>query len=230
MRIHCFQHVTFENPGTILEWVKENNHFITYTPIYEASHQLPSLDDLDLLLIMGGYMNAEKEDEFPWLREEKQFIRQAIEANKKILGICLGAQLISSALGSRVYTANEKEIGFFPVSFVKYQGHTSFDHFKSPYMVFHWHGDTFDLPVGAKLLASSGICKNQAFTIGENVIALQFHLEMNIEILENMLLHEGKELKENGPYIQSKKQIQNAFSILQQNKLDMFRLIDKFVE
>src|SRR5436305_1218026 len=117
MQIHCFQHVAFETPATILEWIDQHDHSINYTYFFEKDHTLPVLEEVDCLLVMGGPMNVDEEEKFPWLKEEKQMIRQAIDAGKKVIGICLGSQLIAAALNKKVYAGKEKEIGFFPVTF-----------------------------------------------------------------------------------------------------------------
>jgi GMP synthase-like glutamine amidotransferase len=230
MHIHCLQHVTFENPGTIVEWAKNHHHIISYTHFFEENFTLPNVADIDALLIMGGYMNVDEETKYPWLEAEKNFIKQAIDANKKVMGICLGSQLIAAALGCKVYYASEKEIGFFPVSFANDAlQHSLFNHFTNPYNVFHWHGDTFDLPINAQLIASTNTCKHQAFLINNNVLALQFHFEMNENVIEDMLLHDGHELSEEGTFIQTRETIRQQYHYLQQNKKDMFLLLDKFL-
>ncbi len=229
MQIHCLQHVSFENPGTIAEWVASNHYSISYTNFFEKNFSLPAINEFDALLIMGGYMNVDEEDKFSWLKEEKQLIKQAIEAGKKVIGICLGSQLIASALAMKVYAGNEKEIGFFPIQFTSgVLAHPLFNHFQNPYTVFHWHGDTFDLPVNAQLIASTDVCRHQAYLIGDTVLGLQFHFEMNEKVIEDMLLHDGHELEEKGRYISGKDEIRNNYNHLQQNKKDMFHLLDKF--
>ena len=133
MNIHCFQHIAFETPGTILDWAKQNNHAVTYTYFFAEGYLIPSLNNIDLLIIMGGFMNVEEEEKFPFLIEEKQFIKRAIEAGKKVIGICLGSQLIAAALGSNVYQSKEKEIGFFPITFTDAAlQHPLFNHFSAP--------------------------------------------------------------------------------------------------
>jgi len=229
MRIHCLQHVAFESPGTIIEWAAQHGHTITYTYFFEQGRRLPLLTEFDALLIMGGYMNVDEEAEFPWLKEEKTFISQSIAAGKKLLGICLGAQLIAAAMGARVYKGKEKEIGFLPLQFpVGKKRDPLLDHFADEYLLFHWHGDSFDLPADAQLLASTTACKHQAFTVGNNVLALQFHPEMNEDTIEQMLLHDGKELEEKGIYIQSVEAVRNGYVYLERNKRDLFVLLDKF--
>lgn len=229
MRIHCFQHVEFENPGTIADWVEINHHFISYTYFFAENYSLPLLRDIDALLIMGGNMNADEKEKFPWLTEEKHFIKQAIDAGKKVIGICLGSQLVAAALSKKVYGSAEKEIGFFPVTFTdEALAHPLFNHFGNTYTVFHWHGDTFDLPATAQLIASTANCCHQAFLIGSTVIGLQFHFEMNEKVIGDMLLHDGHELEEKGSYIQSAPEIKEQVRYLIQNKKDIFLLLDKF--
>lgn len=229
MHIHCFQHVAFENPGTILNWANEHHHSVSYTYFFDENHSLPLLSDIDALIVMGGYMNVDEADKFPWLAIEKEFIRQAIDAEKKVIGICLGSQLIASALNCKVYPASKKEIGFYPVTFTTDAlQHPLFNHFTNPYAVFHWHGDTFNLPANAQLIASTKSCLHQAFLIGFNVLALQFHFEMNVQVIEDMLLHDGHELEEKGNFIQSIETIREQYDCLQENKRDMFLLLDKF--
>jgi GMP synthase-like glutamine amidotransferase len=229
MKIHCLQHLAFENPGTIAEWAAANNHSISYTYFFKPGFTLPLPGDFDMLLIMGGYMNVDEERKFPWLKKEKDFIKKSIDAGKKVTGICLGAQLIAAALGNKVYKGKEKEIGFFPIHFTNEAlSHPLFSHFENPYTVFHWHGDTFDLPEGAMLVASTDVCKHQAFLIKNNVLGLQFHFEMNEDCIEGMLLHDGRELNDKGNFIATAEEIFDNYSCLQQNKEGLFKLLDKF--
>jgi GMP synthase (glutamine-hydrolysing) len=204
MHIHCFQHVPFETPGNIRGWAGRNGHPITYTHFYQPDPSFDGLGDAGLLLILGGAMNADEEDRFAWLVREKEHIRRFAEGGKKVLGICLGSQLIVSALGGRVYAAPEREIGFFPVHFnAEAARHPWFASFATPAPFFHWHGDTFDLPPGAERLAWSEGCANQAFRIGDRVVGIQFHPEADHETLADMLRYDGHELAEAGPFIQS---------------------------
>jgi GMP synthase-like glutamine amidotransferase len=229
MHIHCFQHLPFETPGTILQWIERHNHTITYTNFFEKDYSLPKPGEYDCLLIMGGYMNVDEEEKFPWLKEEKQQIKKSIDAGKKVIGICLGSQLIAAALCKKVYKGKEKEIGFFPVTFSdETLEHSLFNHFSKEYTVFHWHGDTFDLPDNAQPVASTPACANQAFIIGNNVIGLQFHFEMNETVIEEMILHGDDELLEKGNYIQGADEVRKGYHWLQQNRKDIFILLDKF--
>jgi GMP synthase-like glutamine amidotransferase len=229
MTIHCLQHVPFETPGSIAIWAAKNNHAIHYTYLFEENYRLPAANDFDMLLVMGGYMNVDEEEKFPWLRTEKALIQSAVEAGKKVLGICLGAQLIAAALGSRVYAGAAKEIGFFPLQFSDAAlAHPLFSHFSNPYPVFHWHGDTFGLPAGVLLLASTPACAHQGYLINNRVLGLQFHFEMTEPVIEAMLHHDGHELEETGPYIQTAENIRQGYRYLPQNQKDIFLLLDKF--
>jgi len=179
MHAHYLQHVPFEGLGSIGPWLESAGWQITMTKFYEST-LLPDPNQLDLLIVMGGPMSGNDEEHFPWLRIEKKFIRQAIQSGKAVLGICLGAQLIAGALGETVYPNRRKEIGWFPIEGITHQKEFTFC-FPPSLEVFHWHGETFDLPEDAVLLARSEACENQAFQFGKNVIGLQFHLETTPE-------------------------------------------------
>lgn len=204
MRAHYLQHVPFEGLGSIAPWLEAAGYQVTATRLFEAP-ALPEPEMPDLLVVMGGPMSVNDEDEFPWLVAEKQFIRAVIDAGTPVLGICLGAQLIASALGARVYPNDEKEIGWFPIQGIASADDTHFS-FPASVEVFHWHGETFDLPPGGVRLAQSGACKNQAFQFGTSVIGLQFHLETTPESAREIVHHCRDELIPS-TYIQTDKEI-----------------------
>ena len=176
MKAHYLQHVPFEGLGSIETWLQSVRADVTVTKFFEDP-ALPAVDDLDLLVIMGGPMSVNDEADHPWLAAEKQFIRKAIEKDKAVIGICLGAQLIAGAMGATVYPNKEKEIGWFPVTGTQSDNAEEFFAFPQELLVFHWHGETFDLPDGAMRLARSDACHNQAFQLDSRTIGLQFHLE-----------------------------------------------------
>jgi GMP synthase-like glutamine amidotransferase len=152
-------------------------------------------------------MSVNDEAERPWLKGEKQAVRDAIARDVPVLGICLGAQMIASALGARVYRSAVKEIGWFPIQAVA--AGTSTFALPPERTVFHWHGETFDLPEGAVRLARSAACANQAFQLQENVIGLQFHLETTrdgaLALLENC-----REDLSVGPYVQAEDDLRSV--------------------
>jgi len=154
-------------------------------------------------------MSVNDEQTIPWLAEEKRFIRDAISAGKRVLGVCLGAQLIANALGASVYPNREKEIGWFAVQSVDQASDASTFRFPKSVDVFHWHGETFDLPVGSVRLARSDACENQAFQFGASVIGLQFHLETTPESAREIVSHCKDELQASR-YIQSESDILSA--------------------
>jgi len=177
MKVHYFQHVPFEGLGSIEPWMKLKSAQISATKFYKDPY-LPRVHEIDWLIVMGGPMSANDEQTYPWLKAEKKFIAEAITAGKNVLGVCLGAQLIASALGARVYPNRNREIGWYPIECFAERENTSLKNiFPSHMEAFHWHGETFDLPAHAVHLARSEGCDNQAFCIGEHVLGLQFHLE-----------------------------------------------------
>ncbi len=228
LHIHYFQHVPFEDLGYIEIWCREQGHLLSSTKWFENG-SLPELFDIDWLIVMGGPMGVYDNDEFKWLDIEKQYIKQCIDAGKIVIGICLGAQLIASALGAKVYPNKEKEIGWFPVQLTE-TGKRSpwFNDFPNTFTVLHWHGDTFDLPEGAELLVKTNACVNQAFSWQTNVLALQFHFETTAPSLKNMIKNCGHELVE-GDYIQSQADLENgAGNIMVANSL-LEKILNKAV-
>lgn len=225
MHIHYLQHEPFEDLAAIFSWTNKPGNKISCTKLYEE-HRLPSLDDIDLLIIMGGAMGVYEEEKHTWLKEEKQFIRKSIDAGKKVVGICLGAQLIAAALGSKVYRNKEKEIGWFEIEFTPDAKQNKYFHtFPSSLTVFHWHGDTFDLPEGAVHIAKSKACRNQAFTFGGNVVALQFHIEATEKSIKELAYNCREEMID-APYIQKEEEVmKNVYLTKEMNKL-MFDILD----
>lgn len=223
-KVHCFQHVSFEDMGCMEEWFLANDFQISYTRFFQ-NDSIPDVEEYDWLVIVGGPMGIYDETEHPWLIKEKLAIRDAIEANKIVLGICLGAQLLADVLGAKVYKNQYKEIGWWNIQLSDDDNFLNTDK-ESEYSIFHWHGDTFDLPEDSVLLASSAACKNQAFRLGENVLALQFHFEVTEKNLKRMLEHGVSELN-GGKYIQSAGQILAKKQLIEENNQRMFSLLKK---
>jgi GMP synthase (glutamine-hydrolysing) len=149
--------------------------------------------DADLAIVLGGPIGVYERERYPWLESELSALRTRLKFNRPTLGICLGAQLIAAALGARVYPSGTKELGWAPLQ-LSAEGHESPLGLLGSHPVLHWHGDTFDLPQGASLLASTQACQNQAFALGERVLGLQFHLEADPERLEQWLVGHSLEL------------------------------------
>ena len=207
MRLHFIQHVPFEGIGNIQGWADNQGWKISGTRIY-AGEKLPAPDEFDWLVVMGGPMNIYEEREYPWLATEKEFIKRAIEKDKIVIGICLGAQLIADLLGGPVVRNRCKEIGWFPVT-LRPEGGDSlpFRGFPGQFPALHWHGDTFLPPPGAKMLAESEACSAQAFSFnGERVLGLQFHMESSVESVRALVDNCSDELVD-GEYIQSSEEI-----------------------
>jgi len=207
MHAHYFQHVPFEGLGSMDAWLREAGYQISVTRRY-AGERAPDPADIDLLIVMGGPMSVNDEAGYPWLVAEKDFIRRWIHADRPLLGVCLGAQLIASALRARVYPNAVKEIGWFPVTAVTPLPEHAF-RFPPEQTVFHWHGETFDLPPGAIHLARSTGCEHQAFQVGRHVIGLQFHLETTREAAAALIANCRNELT-SAPYIQDETTLRSA--------------------
>ena len=223
-KAHYLQHVAFEGLGYIKDWLQQNNFELTATEFYKPGYQLPDPDQLDILIVMGGPMGIYDQAAYPWLTKEKAFIKNCIDKGVKVLGICLGAQLIAGVLGARVHPATHKEIGWYDLQLDQSQLLTeqtvkpadAYLHsflqglFQDDRIVFHWHGDQFELPPGWRGLLRTKANINQAFTFQSQVLALQFHLEVTQETLMAMLRHGEEELLRQDapggifPYIQTK--------------------------
>lgn len=207
MMITIFQHVDFEGPAGLATLLPDLGHQSNLVRLYRGE-AVPPPTSIQALIVLGGPMAVHDTAAFPWLEAELACIRELALARKPVLGICLGAQLLASALGSSVYPNGQKEIGWFPLApssnpasgnlgeklhqaLAKLPGLT----------VFHWHGDTFDLPEGSEHLAASPGCPNQAFLWGDHALGFQFHLEVDQDAARLMVRHGAHELT-NGPWIQ----------------------------
>jgi GMP synthase-like glutamine amidotransferase len=205
MNIHWLQHVPFEGLGAIEKWSGKRGHTLSSTRLF-AGDPLPQNDQFGMLVVMGGPMGIYDEQEYPWLIAEKSFIRATIEAGRPVLGICLGAQLIADVLGARVSANTQKEIGWFPVTSTDAVPDVLTGILPEKQTVFHWHGDTFDLPADAIHLYSSNACRNQAFLFKDRVLGLQFHLETTLESAMPLMQNCRNELVP-GPWIQTEQEI-----------------------
>ena len=223
MDAYIFQHVEFEGPGAILPYLESRNFRIHLVKLY-AGDAIPSPANVDFAVLMGGPMSALDEAKYPYLALEKRFCREMFALKKPLLGICLGAQIIANAFGASIRKNPEKEIGWFPVTF---ENGLSID-------VFHWHGETFDIPELAAPLAYSAACKNQGFRFGR-IVGLQFHLETTKESMSKILENCSEELETalslHGAFVQTKQKIleRGKDSIPQANAV-LVELLDAILE
>lgn len=228
MKVHFFQHVEFEGLGNIANWVERHRHTLTGTRFY-LGERPPALDDIELLIIMGGPMSVNDEALMPWMREEKEAIAEAIALGKKILGVCLGAQLIADVLGAKVIRAPHKEVGWFPVALTPEGQRSRVTSFlPDSFIAMHWHGEMFGIPAEAKLLASTPGCPNQAFSYGENerIVGLQFHLDLRPDGVQALARNCASDLAP-GEFIQSEAQMMQAAENFGQIEEFMAQLLDQ---
>ena len=231
MNIHYIQHVAFEGLGAMQPYLLDKGHVLSATHLY-AGESLPDVDSLDWLIVMGGPMGIYDYDDYAWLKPEKAFIKQAMDAGKNVLGICLGAQLIADVLGSTadkraVYAGKHKEIGWFDIQkSLELDDTVLGDVFPQSLEVFHWHGDMFDVPEGAQALGRSAACPNQGFVFENRVVGFQFHLETTLESATALIKNCGDEL-DGSTYVQDAETMladKQRFQTLNQT---MYAVLDK---
>ncbi len=194
MRVHSFQHVPFEDIGSMAQDIAARGYSHNSTHWY-LGDTAPATNSYDLLIVMGGPMGVYDEAIYPWLAAEKLAIKQAIAQGKKVLGICLGAQLLAEVLGAKVHANGQREIGWFALEVPESaEANPVAQLLASSPQVFHWHGDTFALPPAAQLLASSQACAHQAFCVGDKLWGFQFHLETTPASARALLEHCGSDI------------------------------------
>lgn len=208
MRLHLLQHASFEGPGLIADWAEAHSITLYIRHLY-LGDAVPDPDEVQGLIVMGGPMNAYEDSRFPFLTAEKALIRALLVAERPVLGICLGAQLLASALGASVFRQAELEIGWFSVR----QPDASplppmLAKLPSVSLAFHWHGDTFDLPAGATNWMSSEACQHQLFTVGDRALGVQYHPEVDADAIDLFIEHGAVELATPSTNVQSAESIQ----------------------
>lgn len=227
MKIHWLQHADFEDLGCIAPRLAARGDAVTCTRLY-AGESLPDPASVEALIVMGGPMNIYEDDQYPWLRAEKDFIRALIDRGQRVLGICLGAQLIADVLGARTTRNAHTEIGWFPVTLQAGAARArAFAGFPQTFDAFHWHGDTFALPPGAQPLMSSAACVNQAYAVGENIVGIQFHLEVTAANARDWFAHERVTPD---TYVQAPEAILGALDKFAINNRLMLRLLDHWLD
>ncbi len=228
MKIRVLQHAPHDRMGYLRPWFEQRGDRIEITKIHEGQ-DLPVDGNYDGLVVLGGPQGAYEEDRYSWMRPEKELIDRAIREEKKVLGICLGAQMIADVLGGSVYPHRTEEIGWYPVNVPSdIRSHPLMEGIPGEFVPLHWHGDTFDLPRNAVRLAGSEVCTNQGFWYGRHVLALQFHLEVRPEGLTTFLdVHREKAPR--GPYVQSPQALRENANF-QRSREILHRFLDRFVD
>lgn len=212
--VNVIRHLAFEDLGSFASALQAKDIEINYIEAgYDDLAQLDALSD-ELLVILGGPISVNDEEIFPFLKTEIDFLRQRIAADKPTLGICLGAQLIAKALNVAVYSGAVKEIGWQGLKLTAAGEQSALRYLSSKHCsMLHWHGETFDLPSSAVLLASTEGCTNQAFSYGDNVLALQFHPEVTQYGMEKWFIgHIGEILQTQGVTVTQLRQETRQFS------------------
>lgn len=186
--VAVFRHVPHETLGRLAPALRRRGLDVRDIQAWRPGAVFPSVSDVRALVVMGGPMGVYEQSRHPFLTREIEFIRGAVAADKPVLGICLGSQLIAAALGARVYPNADKEIGWYPLAAEPAAGDDFlFSGWPAASIIFQWHGDTFDLPAGAAHLFSSPLCRHQAFRFGKNVYGLQFHPEVDDAMIRDWL-------------------------------------------
>lgn len=200
MSVLICKNISAEGPGTIEDFLKAKG--IPYTVVdLSKGEKIPDAKAFDTLIMMGGPMSVNEDDIYPYIKKEEELTRDFIAKNKNVLGICLGAQIMAKALGARVYKGGQKEIGWYDIEITsdgiadvlmrKLAVHPQVGDLWKRFKVFHWHGETFDIPEGAVRLAGSELFPNQAFRYGNRAYAFQFHIEVTKEMIYDWLKGEN---------------------------------------
>lgn len=188
------RHVHFEHLGALEPLLAEEGYTIRYVEAWSANWA--TLEQPDLLVLLGAPISVNDEADYPFLGPELSFVKAQLDARRPVLGLCLGSQLMARALGSRVYSLGDVEVGWAALSATDEGAQHPLRHLLQPGLpVMHLHGETFDLPAGARLLASTPLCKQQAFALGAHALGLQFHPEVTAEQLESWWVGHTSELR-----------------------------------
>jgi len=226
-RIHCIQHIPTDDLGSIKQWISERGYSLTVSKLWESPNLPTDVNDFDWLILLGGTMSANDDHKYEWMSPEKALIREAVKADKIILGICLGAQLIASSLGAQVKRNTNKEIGWFPLVLTSHGQNSPFFKVVAD-QVCLWHEDTFDIPEGGILLASSECTVNQAFVLHDSVLGVQFHPEFTYEGTKELVSSNMQEFS-TGSFVQSADEFLNAEKFKGQEKMTI-NILEKLEE
>lgn len=230
MRVICLQHVPYEPADAIADWAKDRGH--DFTAIVPLLEQFPDPDTFDMLVVMGGPMGAYEDESNPWLVTEKAFIRRAIDSDRLVFGVCLGAQLVACALGGSAHPHTERELGWLPVRLTDVGLRSRVLSVMPAEMVVGlWHGDTYDLPEGLHTGAVSDGCPNQAFeACGGRVVGTQFHLEWKPDTLQRLAEAHPDWLERLGAHVRSREEFLNPGHALEQGHRVLYAMLDAMGE
>lgn len=229
MKLHAIRHVPFEGLGYIRLWAESKGFDIAVSSPSEGD-AFPSVDDFDCLVIMGGPMGANDEAYFPWIADEKRFIEATLEAGKKIIAVCLGAQIVADVLGGAVQLNETPEIGWYPIQLTEAgRKHPLFQDLPLNFDVFHWHFDVFDLPTGAECLASSDVTENQIYVYKNQVLATQCHLEITPHIVKSLAQRFPEVVHGKNHYTQTEGKMLENLDYFDKAGRILFILLDRFL-
>lgn len=219
MRINVLQHTPNEGPGTIKEWSKKHGYEMYIYHPYQFNGVLPSAEDTDMLVILGGPMSPN--DDIDWIKHERLLIKELLERNIPMFGACYGAQQIAKTLGYTISKSPYKEVGWAPV---KLESGVIPD-IPEKLTALHWHEEMFEIPENAVHLFSSDLVRNQGYLLGENVIGLQFHFEPQPDDIREIAINDSEYPNDNNSLNQSAQDI-IASDFPTRNKEVMYKLLD----
>jgi GMP synthase-like glutamine amidotransferase len=206
LRVQIIQHSAADASAAVLPILDLLGHQVSITRL-DRGDEIPGDVDHDVLMMFGGGISLTSKEPPPWVEPEKCLIRRYVDRDRRVLGICLGAQLIAAALGASVRRNREPEVGWHQVSKVDGAAETGVaSSLPKSMTAFHWHQDTFEIPPGARRLFQSPATRNQAFAIGDHIFGFQFHFEANERTVRTFVAVSSL-LQKEGRFVQSEAEI-----------------------